>query len=113
MIDKDLFIRGHILTKIDDEIEDYDCRIPDYYFMTVLNLTGEVIDSNGSQYKLIKIDEEDNFVIEFDVDEVEFEEDNGDITSFRNLVVLCAGKVIQVDDYDVLEIEDYNVTKVV
>lgn len=114
MIDDILFQRGEILTKIDGETEDYDVRIPDYYFMNVLGLKGEVIEGNGSQYNLVLIDADDNFVIDFDVDEVDFEKEDGGIVSFTQLIVRCTGKVAQVDnDYDILEIADYNVIRVV
>ena len=117
MIDEDLFIRGHIDVELDDQIDDFDCLIPEHYFMKVLGLSGEVVDSNGSDYEVISL-VDDVFLIEFTVDENEFETDDGKIVGFEELVVRCTGTITQRingigDPSDVLTIDNYTVVRVV
>lgn len=108
MIDNMLFQRGHITTRIGDQMDDYDTIIPDHYFQNVLGLKGECIDSNGSEYNLVSIDSDDNFVIVFSVYDNQFETDDNTV-GFEELVVKCTGTVIQEDDYDVLKVDKFDV----
>jgi len=113
MIDDMLFQRGHIMTRINKvNADDYDTVIPDHYFETVLGLTGECIDSNGSEYKLVSIDSNDNFVINFSVYGNDFETEDGAVQSFEELEIKCTGTVVQKDDYDILQIGTYDVVSV-
>jgi len=109
MIDDMLFQRGHIMIRIDNvDADDYDTIIPDHYFENVLDLTGEVVDSNGSEYNLVSIDSNDNFVINFTVYENVFATSDGNTVGFGELEVECTGTVIQEDDCDVLRIDTFN-----
>ena len=113
MIDDLLFQRGHINVRIDKgNIGDYDMVIPDYYFENILGLTGEVVESNGSQYELHDLNQFDEFDISFLVEPVEFETDSGHIVSFENLVVRCTGILRAIDGGDVLDIYTYKVTDI-
>jgi len=112
MIDNMLFQRGHIMTRIGDRVDDYDNAIPDQYFENVLGLKGECIDSNGSEYNLVSIDSKDNFVIDFSVYGNDFETEDGAVQSFEELMVQCTGVIVQEEDYDVLQINTYEVINV-
>lgn len=118
MIDEILFQRGHIMTRIGDECDDYDSIIPEHYFKSVLGFEGEVVDSSGSEYEVVSLDEEENFVIRFTAYDNVFETDDGDEESFNELVVECTGAVIaekywnSSDLTDVLRIDTYNVVSV-
>ena len=110
MIDPDLFIRGHILTRINDRpIDDYDIVIIDHYFEGILGYNGEVIDSNGSEYKLGELTSDDYFDIMFTVADTEYEATDGTMLAFEELIVRCTGHVIEVNDCDVLNIMSYDV----
>lgn len=110
MIDEHLFIRGHIDVRIEDRpIDDYDVIIPDHYFEGILGCTGEVIDSNGSEYQLKELTADDYFDIIFTVHDTEYETINGTIVAFEELVVQCTGHVIQVNGCDTLDITTYDV----
>ena len=110
MIDELLFQRGHILTRIGDEIDDYDVIITDHYFAQVLSLDGEVVDANGSEYEVISLNGND-FEIVFIVHDTEFQAD-GSTWEFEELIVKCTGAVISEDDCDVLRIDTYDVVAV-
>lgn len=111
MIDPDLFIRGHIDVRINDNyIDDYDVAIVDHYFEGILGLKGEVLDGNGSAYELIELTNDDNFDIIFEVDAVEYQTIDSNIVAFETLTVRCTGHVIQMNGRDVLNIETYKVT---
>jgi len=108
MIDELLFVRGGILTKIGDKIDDFDAIIADHYFTVIMGLDGEVYDSNGSEYMLNSIDKDDNFDIIFTVYDTRFET-NGTIIEFDELIVSCSGAVIQEDGIDILDISEFTV----
>ena len=112
MIDDELFLRGHIETRIGARpIDDFDIVIPEHFFESVLGLTGEVIDSNGSDYTVNSLDENDNFEITFEVDPVDFETEDK-IYELEYLVVICKGTIVPIGDKDVLDITDYDVITV-
>jgi len=112
MIDIKLFQRGHINVRIyGGAIDDYDVAITDFYFEGILGCTGEVTDSNGSEYELAAdLTWDDHFDIIFTVEPAEFETINGTIVSFEQLIVRCTGQVIPIDGRDVLDIKTYDVT---
>lgn len=116
MLDEDLFIRGHIFARLSGQTDDYDTVIPDYYFQNVLNLTGETVDSNGSEYKLNSLVNGDQFDMTFTVHENEFETDDGKTVGFEELVVQCTGLIIQdviwEDPIDILHVTSYTVLSV-
>ena len=112
MLDELLFQRGCIIARIGDETDDYDSIVPDHYFKNVLGLSGEVLDSNGSEYTLVSIDKDDKFVIFFNVYENQFRTDGGEVYEFEELVVQCTGAVVQEDDYDVLRLDTFDVQRV-
>lgn len=109
MIDDILFQRGCILTRIDNQTDDFDNIVSDYYFEKVLGLHGEVIDSNGSDYELISLDADDNFEIDFSIADTMFETAHGATWEFEELVVKCTGTIIQENEKDILDIDTYNV----
>jgi hypothetical protein len=121
MKDDILFQRGHIDVKFigSEYVEDYDCLIPECYFEQVLGLEGEIIDSNGTDYEVISLDEEDNFVIDFFSYENEFETEDGNIVGYEELHVRCTGQIISKyvdftqEDKDILLIKKYDVVKVI
>jgi len=102
-----LFQRGSILTKIGDEIDDYDTIIVDHYFNVFMGLQGEVYDSNGSEYQLVKLTEDGTFDITFTVHNTQFKTDDDDIVGFEELIISCFGTVIQQDGIDILDIKVY------
>ena len=113
MIDDILFQRGHIDVRIGDrDIDDFDIVIPEFYFEDILGLTGEIVDSNGSDYELHYLDAFDEFDISFIVDPVEFEIDGGNIIGFDKLIVRCTGTIVPIDGKDVLDIDTYKMTGV-
>ena len=118
MLDKDLFLCGHIDVALDGHVDDFDCLIPEHYFFHSLGLKGEVTDSNGSDYTVISLDADDKFVIDFTVYENEFESLDGTTTAFSELEVRCTGTIIQQpngfgDMHDILEIKTYDVVRAI
>ena len=107
-----LFQRGHILIRIGEKVDDFDSLIADHYFEKELSLVGEVVDSEGSEYKVITQDG-DHFAIEFSVYGNLFEIEAGGEAGFEELTVKCSGIVATEDDTDVLQITSYDVLKVI
>jgi len=110
MIDDILFQRGHIETRIGERtIDDFDIVIPEHYFEDILGLTGEVVDSNGSDYEVIDLSWDDHFDIIFTVDAVEFETINDTPFNFEQLIVKCTGNIVPINGKDVLDIKTYEI----
>lgn len=119
MIDDILFQRGHIDVQFvgGECIDDFDCLIPECYFEQVMGLKGEIIDSNGTDYELVSLDEEENFVIDFVSYENEFETEDCHVVGYEELHVRCTGQIVphynSYKDKDILLIKTYDVVKVI